>query len=325
MKAAVYRQNGGPDVLSYEEVPDPVPGADEVLIRTEAISIEGGDLMTRLLIPAVTDPYIVGYSSAGEVVSVGSAVTGLQAGQKVCAFGHVDGRPTGSHAELRVVRPEHCWVLPDGLDPKVAACVPIPFPTAYEALFERGDLRRGETVLVQGAASGVGLATMQLAHQAGARVIGSASNPAQLESLRRFGLDEGINYRTESVSERVLALTEGRGVDLAVDCVGGSLIPQLLDCTRREGRIIPVGTASRDESSINVQRLILSNTTVYGFAITFLLHEPRVRAYTTDLLRRIAEGELEVAIDRIFSLADAAAAHRYAEQRGRIGRVVMVP
>ncbi|MFF4802235.1 zinc-binding alcohol dehydrogenase family protein [Streptomyces sp. NPDC001351] len=325
MKAAVYRRNGGPEVLSYEDVPDPVPATDEVLIRTEAISIEGGDLMCRLLIPPPADGFVIGYSSAGEVVAVGSAVTGLEVGQKVCAFGQAHGLPAGSHAELRVVRPEHCWALPDGFDPKAAALVPVTFSTAYEALFERGRLTSGDTVLVQGAASGVGLAAMQLAKKAGARVIGSASNPARFEELRRYGLDEGIDYRGENVRDRVLALTGGRGVDLAVDCVGGPLLQQLIEATRHGGHIVPLGTASREESTVDVVSLIRSNTTLHGVGLASLLHEPRVHAYMADLIRRIADGELEAVIDRVFPLADAAAAHHYAEQRGRIGRVVMVP
>lgn len=115
MKAAVYRQNGGPEVLSYEDVPDPVPNSDEVLIRVDAISIEGGDLLGRLMLPLPSVPHIIGYGSAGEIVSVGSAVTGLRVGQRVSAFG-----PVGSHAELRVVRPELCWVLPEGFDAQAA-------------------------------------------------------------------------------------------------------------------------------------------------------------------------------------------------------------
>src|SRR5687767_8476479 len=227
MKAAVYRENGGPEVLSYEEVADPVPGADEVLIRVEAISIEGGDLLNRRMVPLPHSPHIVGYSTAGTVTAVGEHVTDLRVGQRVSAFGE-----TGSHAELRVVRPDHCWVLPDGLDAAAAACVPVAFGTAYEALFERAAVTTGSTVLVQGVAGGVGSAAVQLAAKAGARVIGTGSSQQQLDALRRLGLHDGIDYTTEDVRQRVLDLTDGVGVDLVVDPVGGPMTQELILATR---------------------------------------------------------------------------------------------
>lgn len=152
-------------------------------------------------------------------------------------------------------------------------------------------------------------------------MIGSASNPARFESLRRYGLD----YRNENVRDRVLALTGGRGVDLAVDCVGGSLLQQLSDSTRHGSHIVPLGTASREQSTVDIVSLIRSNTTLHGVGLSSPLHEPRVHAYVAGLIRRIGAGELEAVIDRVFPLADAVAAHSHAERRGRIGRVVMVP
>jgi NADPH2:quinone reductase len=319
MKAAVYRENGGPEVLSYEEVADPVPGADEVLIRVEAISIEGGDLLNRRMVPLPTSPHIVGYSTAGTVIAVGEHVTDLRVGQRVSAFGE-----TGSHAELRVVRPDHCWVLPDGLDAAAAACVPVAFGTAYEALFERAAVTTGSTVLVQGVAGGVGFAAVQLAAKAGARVIGTGSSQRQLEALRRLGLHDGIDYTTEDVRQRVLDLTDGVGVDLVVDPVGGPMTQELILATREGGTITFLG-ASSGQPLIDPVTLAMGGVTMKGFMLSKIFHTPRVRAYLADIFRRIAEGDLDVLIDRTFPLADATDAHRYAEQRGRLGRVVMTP
>jgi NADPH:quinone reductase len=319
VKAALYRENGGPEVLSYEEVADPVPGADEVLIRVEAISIEGGDLLSRQLFPLPQIPYIVGYSTAGTVVAVGEHVTDLRVGQRVSAFGE-----TGSHAELRVVRPDHCWVLPDGIDAAAAACVPVAFGTAYEALFERATVTTGSTVLVQGVTGGVGFAAVQLAAKAGARVIGTASSQQQLDAMRRLGLHDGIIYTTEDVRQRVLDLTDGVGVDLVVDPVGGPMTQELIYATREGGTINFVGF-SAGQPLINPVTLVLGGLSINGFMLSKIFHTPRVRAYLADIFRRVAEGDLEVLVDRTFPLADAVEAHRYAEQRGRLGRVVMTP
>jgi len=319
MKAAVYRENGGPDVLGYEDVADPVPGGNEVLISVEAISIEGGDLLMRRMMPLPHSPHVVGYGTAGTVIAVGEHVTDLRVGQRVSAFGQ-----HGSHAELRAVRADHCWVLPDGFDAAAAACVPVAFGTAYEALFERGAVTAGSTVLVQGATGGVGFAAVQLAAKAGARVIGTGSSHERLDTLRRLGLHDGIDYSTEDVHQRVLELTGGTGVDLALDPVGGPMTQQVLFATRQGGTVNLVGL-SAGPPIIDAITLVSGNLTVNGFTNSGIFHTPRVRAYVADIIRRIAEGDLEVIIDRVFPLADAAGAHRYAEQRGRIGRVVMVP
>jgi NADPH2:quinone reductase len=320
VKAVVYRHNGGPDVLSYEDVPDPSPGPGEVVLAVRAIAIEGGDLLTRARIPPATSPHCVGYSTAGEITALGPDVRGLAAGQKVTAFGHA-----GSHAELRTVRADHCWALPEGLDLAQAACIPVAFGTAYEALFEFGRVQPGETILVQGAAGGVSLAGVQLAKRAGARVIGTGSSHQQLDALRKYGLDEAIDYRSEDLLERVMALTGGRGVDLALDPVGGSMIETVLRATREGGRVALVGSSSRQPNTLNGLLIVMRGLTLHGFMLSKSFHTSRVRAYVADLIRRVAAGDLEVVIDRVFALSEAVEAHRYAEQRGRIGRVIMIP
>ncbi len=320
MKAAVYRQNGGPEVLTVEDVADPVPDVHEVLIEMEAISIEGGDLLTRQMRPLPRLPHVVGYASAGRVVAVGQQVTDLQIGQRVTAFGE-----SGSHAQMRAVRADHCWVLEDSVDAVSAACVPVAFGTANEALFELGGVTRGTTLLLQGAAGGVCLAALQLAARAGARVIGTGSSHEQLESLRRLGLAEAIDHRTENVRQRVLELTGGVGVDVTLDPVGGPMTQEVILATRPGGKVILVGGSARERTMIDAMSLIVGNRTMCGFMLSTLIHTPRVRAYIADLLRQLAQGDLEVVVDRVFPLDDAAAAHRRAEERGRIGRVVMAP
>ncbi|HEX4183912.1 MAG TPA: zinc-binding alcohol dehydrogenase family protein, partial [Caulobacteraceae bacterium] len=214
MKAAVYYENGDPSVLRYEDVPNPQCHPKGVIIRVEAVSIEGGDTLNRQGGPLVTRPHIVGYQAAGEIVEVGEAVTHLRVGQKVAT-----SNAYGSHAELRAVPARSAWVVPDGFDVKFASVMPVAFGTADDCLFEFGLLKAGETVLVQAGASGVGVAAIQLAKRAGARVLATASSDARLEQLKPLGMDEGINYKTHDVRDEVMRLTDRKGVDLVVDPV----------------------------------------------------------------------------------------------------------
>ena len=162
MKAAVYYETGGPDVFRYEDVPDPVVGGSEVLVQVQAISIEGGDTLNRLQGDVGIPPHIVGYQCAGTVVGAGPEVTQFRTGDRVVTVG-LDG----SHAALRAVAEPFAWKIPDGLSTEEAACVPVPFGTADDCLFEFGRLKAGETALVHAGAGGVGIAAIQMAKRAG--------------------------------------------------------------------------------------------------------------------------------------------------------------
>ena len=322
MKAALYDTNGGPEVMRYGDAPDPHVGEGQVLVRVEAISIEGGDLMSRRLRRPAAPGHIVGYAAAGEIVDVGPGVEERRAGQKVATFGQA-----GSHASLRLVRADHCWVLPAGMNVGAAAAVAVGLGTAHLALFELARLQAGETVLVQGAAGGVGLAAVQLAKRAGARVIGTGSSAAQLEALRPYGLDNGIVYGREDVAAAVRELTEKRGVDVAVDPIGGATLSTTIDCLGFGGRAVLVGLLDQAQPSVVDARLLLMNgKSLIGGMLGTIMHTPPVRAFIQELLARVHSGELTVAVDRVFPLAEAAEAHRYAETRGRsIGRVLITP
>jgi len=318
MFALTYSTQGTPDVLTYREMADPVPGPGEVLVRNEAIAIEGGDVMLRQLYPPPGPDHVVGYSSAGEIVALGDGVCGFAEGQKVAVFGHA-----GSHASMRVARADEIWAVPLGLDLESAACVAVAFGTAHEALFEHGQLKAGDTVLLQGAAGGVCLAAMQLAKAAGARVIGTGSSHAQLDRLKAYGLDEGIDYLTEDLGVRIRELTGGEGVNLAIDPVGGAMLEQVVTSTAEGGRIVLVGGSSREKSMMDAVQLVLGNRTMSGFMLGKAFHTPRVHAMVSGLLERMATGEIVAVIDRRFSLSEGAGAHAYAESRGRIGRIIM--
>ena len=322
MKAAVYYQTGGPEVLVYEDVPDPTAGAGDVLVQVEAVSIEGGDTLNRLGGDMARTPHIVGYQAAGIVLEVGSAVTGFGVGDRVVTVG-LDG----SHAALRVVPAGFAWKIPEGLSTAEAACVPVPFGTAHDCLFEFGRLVAGETALIHAGGSGVGVAAIQLAKRAGARVLATASSEEKLDRLKDLGLDDGINYVATDFVAEARRLTEGRGVDVIVDSIGGATLQGSLAALAYRGRCVSVGDAGRSPAeSLDISTMRGNNQSLTGYFLgAELLMFPRAYGMIAELLADIAHGELRVVIDREYPLSDAAAAHAYIESRQAFGRVLLIP
>lgn len=322
MKAAVYYETGKPDVFRYEELPDPECHPRGILVQVEAISIEGGDVLSRAGGVLVGRPHVVGYQAAGTIVEVGAEVTDREVGQRV-----VTVSPFGSHASMRSVPVTSSWVLPDGVSTEDGACVPIPFGTAADCLFEFGRLQAGETVLVQAASGGVGLAAVQLAKRAGATVIGTASQDEKLERLREYGLDHPVNYKTGDVVREVMNITEGRGCDLVVDSVGGEVLQGSLAVLGYRGRAITVGNVSRAESrAVDVGGLSQGNRSLTGvFLGAELEHGDRAYRMIAQQLEDVAAGELRVVIDSRFPLEKAEAAHEHIESRNAFGRVLLIP
>lgn len=327
MKAAAYSENGPPSVLKYVDVPAPAIDAasDEdkhaVVIRTVAVSIEGGDTLNRLQGALASVPHIVGYQSAGEITAIGSDVSRVKVGDRVVTVGM-----TGSHAEMRKVTDATAWLVPEGMDIKKAAAVPIPFGTADECLFEFGRLKAGETVLVQAASSAVGLAAIQLAKRAGASmVIGTASSQEKLDKLKPLGLTHGIDYTKENLVQRVMEITGGRGVDLIVDPVGGDALRRGIQCLAYRGRVSVVGMAGREGGMVDLSGLMLKQLSVTGVFLGAELATPRVYEMIKRHLEDAAKGELVVVLDKEFPLSEAAAAHEYIESRKAVGRVLLIP
>ena len=321
MKAAVYYENGGPDVLRYEDVPDPQLHPKGVLVRVEAVSIEGGDTLNRLRGALVTKPHVVGYQAAGEIIEVGAEVTNLRVGQKVVTTGAF-----GSHAELRAVAARAAWAIPDGMDVKTAACVPIPFGTAHECLFEFGRMQKGEVVLIQAGASGVGIAAIQLAARAGAAmVLATASSDERLEKLKPLGLTHGINYQRDDVVAEVMRLTDNKGADVIVDPVGGTTLQGSILSLAYRGRVSMVGAAGREPMKVDVSTMMGGNRTLSGVFLGAEIGTDRVYSIIQGLIDDVAKGALKVVIDRTFKLSEAAEAHRFIESRQAVGRVLLIP
>lgn len=321
MKASVYYENGGPDVFRFEDVADPVCDPAGIVIRVEAVSIEGGDTINRQNGELHTVPHIVGYQAAGEVIEVGAEVRNFKLGDKA-----VTVAPFGSHAERRAVPARSAWLIPAGLDMAQASTIPIPFGTAHESLFEFGRLKKGEIVLIQAGASGVGVAAIQLAARAGASmVLATASSDARLEALKPLGLTHGINYDRDDVVSEVARLTNGRMADVIVDTVGGTTLQSSILSLGHRGRLSVVGSAAREPMVVDLSSMINGNRALSGVYLGAEIHTDRVYDLIQQLIDEAAAGAVTPVVAHTFALSDAAAAHRYIESRQAVGRVVLIP
>ncbi|MFM8601458.1 MAG: zinc-binding alcohol dehydrogenase family protein [Actinomycetota bacterium] len=322
MKAAVYDTTGGPEVFRYADIDEPQLRKGGVLIDVRFVGIQGGDLLHRARGVLATNPHVVGYQASGIVRAVGDGVTSFVPGQPVVAT-----MGFGSHAEVVSVPAGSVWAVPDGVSLEQAAGVPIEFGTAHDCLFEFGGLTAGETVLVQAGAGGVGLAAIQLAKAAGATVLATASSDDKLERLAAFGCDHGINYVREDLAKKTMEITGGKGADLVVDSVGGETLVRSVAALAYRGRISWVGDAGRDPNPPDVGMIKGKNARLTGVFLGAEMgfNPQRTHSMIDSLLGRVADGELDVVIDRVFRLAEAADAHRYIESRKAFGRVLMTP
>jgi NADPH2:quinone reductase len=321
MKAAVYYETGGPEVFKYEELPDPACHPAGVVIDVQAVGIEGGDVLNRAGGAMARSPHIVGYNCAGVIREAGADVKDRSPGQRVMAL-----MGNGSHASVVSTPAAATWLVPDGVAIEHAACVPVAWGTAHDCLFEFGHLKAGETVLIQAGASGVGLACVQLAKRAGARVLATAGSADKIDRLKQYGLADGINYRETDFVAEVRRLTNGNGVDLAIDSVGDTL-QGTLQCLAYRGRAITVGNVSRSDKKIDPSPMSEGNRSLTGvfFGAEVVRNPSRVGPMLDGILADIAKGELKVVVDRTYPLSEAAAAHAYIESRAAFGRVVLVP
>jgi NADPH2:quinone reductase len=320
MKAAVYYENGPPSVLRYEDVPDPVAGPGEILVATEVVTLEGGDAISRRNRPPAQAPHVVGYQSGGRVIALGDGASRFRIGDRVATFAH-----EGSHAALRAVPESQAWSVPDGLDMQAGASVPVTFGTADDALFEFGELKPGETVLVTGATGGVGVAAIQIARAAGATVLALGSGEARLARLTALGAHHVVDYRMGDVVAAVRSLTGGRGADVVVEMVGGQVFDAAVAAAAYRGRVVFVGFASGEPSLVDAARLLFDCKSVRGMMFGREMHTDRARRIIDRWMTAAAEGRVEVPVDRVFPLSQAAAAHEYLENGHPFGRVLMVP
>ena len=323
MKAVRIHEHGDEGVLRYEDAPDPAIGPDEVLVRVRAASINRGDLGRRsfgFMIQSL--PAIIGWDIAGDVVEVGANVTSLRVGQRVVAM--VNG---GGYAELAAAPAVLTVPIPDGVSYEEAASLPIAWLTAWISLLETARLKAGETALVQAASSGVGMAGVQIAkHVAGATVFTTAGTDAKCARGLALGADYAVNYTTGDFVAEVMAKTGGKGVDVALDMVGGDVFKRTQQALAEGGRLVSVGRSSGQAAEVDALTAEAKRQDVTTNWLVFVIKpQAELAADLAKILDLVAAGKLKAVIDRVFPLAEAAAAHRYLGGRNQFGKVILRP
>ena len=320
MHAITIHECGPPSVLQIEEKPDPQCHPKGLIIENKAISIEGGDLRARALGPIGNTPYVIGYQSAGIITEVGAEVKDFSIGEHVVAMSG-----NGSHAELRSVPAKAAWHIPDKLSFEEAASIPVTFATAHDCLFEFGQLDKGQTILVNGISGGLGIAITQFAHQHKTHIIGTVSDEKKVSKLKEIGVNDIIVHTKNNVVDEVKKITNGVGVDLAIDPVGRQALEQAIGATKYRGKVIAVGNASRSDNKVDIGLLMKKNISFNGMLLAAEQSKNFTRVYdlVDNILKNVANKEFAVCIDKVFNFNEAIEAHQYAESRKAFGRVVI--
>jgi len=345
MKAVRIHQFGGPEVLTYEDAPDPRPRKDEVLVRVRACALNHLDVWVRKGLPGVKLPHILGSDIAGEIVELGEYVSefksgGFKTGQRVLVApmhfcGHcvkcvaglqnecreftvLGNAVDGGNCELIAVPAANVIPVPDSLDFNQAASVPLVFVTAWHMLVTRAAVRPGQTVLVLGASSGVGIAAIQIAKLFQCRVITTAGDETKLEKARALGADFGINHYQQKISEEVRRITNKAGVDIVVEHVGAATWDESVKSLKSSGTLVTCGATTGPEVKIDLRHLFARQLTLLGSYMGTMadLHE---------VLGHVFAGRLKPVVDRVFPLKDLRAAHEYLEKSQMFGKIVVNP
>ncbi|HEX7887020.1 MAG TPA: NADPH:quinone oxidoreductase family protein [Phenylobacterium sp.] len=325
MKAARFHKTGGPEVLIYEDVPDPTPKDGEVLIKVEAAGMNFADTMRRRgadYPEPSPPPFILGIEVAGTVAAVGKAVTSIEVGTPVFAT-----PGAGGYAQYICVPASRVIPLPPGVSAVQAAALVAHGLTAALSLRNAARLAPGESVLVDAAAGGVGSFAVQLAKLYGAgKVIAAASTPEKRAAAERLGADASVDYTAPGWAEKVRELTDGNGVDIVLEMAGGETVGQALEAMALFGRMVIIGQASGQTSLIDPWGLSYWNHTVTGFYINKYLAVPNlIQSTLREIIGFVMSGKLSVQVGTVLPLSQAAEAHRLMESRKTIGKVVLQP
>jgi NADPH:quinone reductase-like Zn-dependent oxidoreductase len=340
MKAVRIHQFGGPEVLAYEDIPDAQPRKDQILVRVRACSLNHLDVWVRKGLPGVKLPHILGSDVAGEIVELGEYVTGFKTGQRVllapmhycghCAkcgaglqnqcreFTALGNAVDGGNCELIAVPAANVILIPDSLAFNEAASVPLVFLTAWHMLVGRAGIRPGQTVLVLGASSGVGIAAIQIAKLFHCRVITTAGDESKLAKGRELGADYGINHYQQKISEEVRKITNKEGVDIVVEHVGAATWDESVRSLKSSGTLVTCGATTGPNVGLDLRHLLGRQLTLLGSYMGTMgeLHE---------VLGHVFAGRLKPVVDRTFSLSELRAAHEYLEKSQMFGKIVVNP
>lgn len=319
MKAVRIHAFGGPEVITYENTPEPTPKDHEVLFKVTSTCINYADVQWRLGNYADrTLPATLGREAAGVIEAVGADVTTLQVGQPIMA------RAIGGNAEYAIARVDNAFVCPAGVDMAQAGGMPIIFLTAYHLLRSMKALQPGDTVLVHAAASGVGTVLIQLCKQWGLRSIATASTAAKLELARGLGADATINYTTHDFEAEVKRLTDGAGVQLALVAVGGEVTERSMHCLAHFGYMVSYGNASNTPAALPLSSFS-NNRAAMGFSLPLTFPSWDNQGAMAEMLALIARQQLRLVVDQVLPLSEAATAHAHLSNRGAMGKVLLIP
>ena len=320
MKAIRVQQPGGPEVLQLEDVPDPLPGPGEVVVRVAEVGVNFIEIYQRSGQYPLKTPFTPGAEAAGTVVAVGSGVTRVKAGDRVASETFM-----GSYAELTTAKEGRVVKLPDGVNTSLGAAVMLQGITAHYLATSTFPLERGKRCLIHAAAGGVGLLLCQIAKKRGAWIVGTTSTPEKAQLAREAGADDVILYTQQDFVAEVKRLTNGEGVNVVYDSVGKTTFDGSLDCLKRRGMMVLFGQSSGavppfDPQILNRKgSLFLTRPTIGHYAGT----AEELDARAADLFSWIADGSLRVHVDRTYPLADAAEAHRALASRQTVGKVLL--
>jgi putative PIG3 family NAD(P)H quinone oxidoreductase len=325
MRSVFITEFGGLENLEIRDVPDPAePTADEVLVRVKAAGLNRADLLQVKGVyppPPGFAPERPGMEFAGAVVSVGDKVTDWRTGDRV--FGITAGE---AQAEFLLTDQSLLARIPENLSFTEAAGVPEVFITAHDAIFTRGQLKKGETLLIHAVGSGVGLAALQLGKSAGATVIGTSRTAEKLKRCREFGLDHGITTDGSNFAEKINEITNGKGVDVILDLVGGGYFDQSLKSVALKGRLVLVGLTSGREANFNLGLALQKRLTIIGTVLRARSTEEKAEAtqkFADEVVPLLASGKVTPNIDKVFPADDVITAYQYLGSNESFGKVVL--
>lgn len=322
MKTVVVTRFGGPEVLEVRNVPIPEPGPGEVRIKVHASGLNYADIMQRegLYPNGPKPPFGAGFEIAGTVDAAGSADCPWPIGTGVMGFCE------NGYSEFAIAPASRLMPKPEELDFAQAAAIPCQYLTAYHALLTLGDLREGQTVLLQAAAGGLGVFMVQIARNVGATIIGTCSTDEKCDLLQTLGCTHPVNYTKRDFATEVKQITKGAGCDLVVESVGGSVFDKSLRCLKSRGRLITLGAASRQPSSVSAIQLLAANWTVSGFHLSGYANDMEAMGKAIgDLAMWLSSGKLTVLAQHRFALEQAAEAQQFISDRKSTGKVVLIP
>jgi NADPH:quinone reductase-like Zn-dependent oxidoreductase len=343
MKASIYEQYGDADVLKFAEVPTPVPARDEALVKVHAVGLNGYDLMARsgrYKPNRGKFPHILGGDFGGELVALGPDTTcEIPIGTRVTSWwvvpcGHCEqcmegfqnrcsrnyrylgAHLPGAYAQYVKLPAHHLIPLPDTVSFEAAAAFPNAFGTAWHMIVDRGNVRPGESVLVNSASSGVSMAAIQICKNLGAYVYASSSADWKLERAKELGADEVINYNETDFVEEIMKRTGKRGVDVVIEHVGGDFLGKSVKCLTRGGRVVTVGGTKSYQCDVEVNYIFHKELSIIG-SNSATKHDLQA------MMPLLGSGKLKAVIDRVFPLQEAAEAHRYLESAKQFGKVIL--